>query len=42
MKNKEKGRKKVLWGFIYVGAFIVAFAAIEKMNEYLDRYMGSE
>lgn len=27
MKNKEKGRKKVLWGFIYVGAFIVAFAA---------------
>ncbi|MBE1447345.1 alpha/beta hydrolase [Paenibacillus sp. OAS669] len=27
MKNKEKGRNKVLWGFIYVGVFIVAFAA---------------
>ncbi|WNS45163.1 alpha/beta hydrolase [Paenibacillus sp. MMS20-IR301] len=27
MTNKEKGRKKVLWGFIYVGTFIIAFAA---------------
>lgn len=27
MKNKEKSRKNVLWGFIYVGAFIVVFAA---------------
>lgn len=27
MKNKEKGKRKVLWGFIYAGAFIVVFAA---------------
>ncbi|GIP45462.1 hypothetical protein J45TS6_39210 [Paenibacillus sp. J45TS6] len=27
MKNKEKGRKKVLWGFIYVIAFFVVFTA---------------
>lgn len=34
MKNKEKSRKKVLWGFIYVVGFIVAFAAsaITKMT----------
>lgn len=27
MKNKRNGRKKIMWGFIYVGAFIVAFIA---------------
>lgn len=27
MKNKKTGKKSVLWGFIYVGVFIVAFAA---------------
>lgn len=27
MKNEGKGRKKVLWGFIYVVSFIVVFAA---------------
>ncbi|TDL69364.1 alpha/beta hydrolase [Paenibacillus amylolyticus] len=27
MKNEGKGRKKLLWGFIYVGVFIVTFAA---------------
>ncbi|WP_068617866.1 alpha/beta hydrolase [Paenibacillus tuaregi] len=34
MKNKEKGRKRVLWGFIYVCVFVVAFAvsAIIKMT----------
>ncbi|AHM66129.1 hypothetical protein LK13_00175 [Paenibacillus polymyxa] len=27
MKNERKGRKKMLWGFIYVGVFILVFAA---------------
>ncbi|SDD53944.1 Acetyl esterase/lipase [Paenibacillus sp. CF095] len=27
MKSEGKGRKKLLWGFIYIGVFIVAFAA---------------